>query len=120
MTLAVCFKLFMISRFLIHHAKCNKSEKLITKDKFFIDYYIYATWIMIEPSTISNLRIFRSLTQNTKSGLIMTIILLWGGFFLSTVYQQELLTGLMVPTFEKEIETVTGKGNLEIKFKTNI
>ena len=102
--------LFLVSRLCILSTNPNIKpiDKARIKEKFLIDYVFYTSYVLLKPK-VSNLRVLRSMWRNSKSGLLITLTLVWGGFLILEYYSTNFLSSLTLPFYEKPIEDIPGK-----------
>ena len=85
----------------------TKLEKQAVGEKFFLDYLIYATFILHQPG-VSQQHTPNIMRSKTNSGFILTATIILGGFLIVQFYKAEFLSYLTVPSYEKPIKDIPG------------
>ena len=63
---------------------------------------------MLFQDSVAGLHLFDLLERKTRSGMIFTFSMIMGGFWIKQYYNLVLLTFLLKPSYEKQIDTVAG------------
>ena len=110
--LVLSIVLYMESRLCVlkTNPKPKASEKAIVREKFLLDYLTYSSFVLLKPR-LSNLRALKAMWQNSISGLILIITLVWGGFLMNEYYLTHFLSSLTLPYYEKPIKDIPGNQN---------
>ena len=112
LTIVAFLVYFLISRLtLLKYKKkesneANQIEQTI-RQKWMVEYYLLPTFMLFQDS-VAGLHLFDLLERKTRSGMIFTISMIMGGFWIKQYYNLVLLTFLLKPSYEKQIDTVAG------------
>ena len=108
--LALSLVLFLVSRLCVLKINPNTkpSDRVIIKEKFWIDYLSYTFFVTLRPE-VSEACFLRSMWKNSFSGLLLIITLTWGGFAIYKCYLTLFLSSLTFPYYEKPIRDIPGE-----------
>ena len=103
---------FLISRLtLLKYKKKepNEADKIAQtiRQKWMVEFYLLPSFMLFQDS-VAGLHLFDLLERKTRSGMIFTILMIMGGFWIKQYYNLVLLTFLLKPSYEKQIDTVAG------------
>ena len=105
----------LISRLFLIKPEANEVMKATVREKnIIIDFLIYGPLGFLQ-SGIYGLSMTQAIFTTTITGRIFNVVVTLGGFLIVLFYNQDLLSSLAVPSYEKPIETVTGLPFKKIK-----
>ena len=101
---------FLVSRIALlrNNNNVKASDKTIIKEKFWIDYLSFSSFLLLKPRT-SRQYAFKTIWKNSMAGILLAIAGIWTGFIMTTYYQKTLLSFLTVPSYGKPIKTIPGE-----------
>ena len=98
----------LISRLYLVNPRANEVMKATVREKnIVIDFLIYGPLAFLQTG-IYSLSMPEALFTTSVTGRIFNAVATIGGFLIVLFYNQDLLSSLAIPSYEKPIETVTG------------
>ena len=99
---------FSISKLALLKFKGQNSKiQQSIKQKWLIEFYLVPFFMIVQDS-VASLNLFNLMERKTITGMIFTITMIIGGFWIRQFYSVVLLTFLLKPSYEPQIETVAG------------
>ena len=106
--IALWILLALISRLYLINPKANEVMKATVREKnIVLDFLIYGPLAFLQTG-IYGLSMPEALFTTSVTGRIFNVVATIGGFLIVLFYNQDLLSSLAIPSYEKPIETVTG------------